>query len=353
MMGDKSRKELKKMQRTTETPRGERMARIFAYLIRNRSRKFLVSDIRDYLCRNEEVSLRNVQRDLKGLSDLHDCHVRTTKERGRIYYQIEPDMRDKLSLPIERNAIMALFLLKKLQPFFAPQAKTFKEIGEAIAELSTPADYDLFEDFDEKLQTNTQVLGEQSVGALEGTMLNDLLISLIEKRRCKIKYQGTYDKEPYDTSICPVKLVMQKGELYFMCIAETKEDRDYWMKLCRIVEAKVTDRKFNITPERIARIEDRIKKSSGILSDNTPAPEKVVLSFPYYFDRICSEKRFHPTQKMRKDKKGRVLLSIDAPVDKDLVQWVLGWSDSVTVIKPEALKSRLKEMGKLLLDKYN
>ena len=71
-------------------------------------------------------------------------------------------MRNKLSLPIQRNAIIALFLLKKLQPFFAPQAKTFKEIGTAISQLSTPKNYDLFEDFDEKLEAKSQILGEQS-----------------------------------------------------------------------------------------------------------------------------------------------------------------------------------------------
>lgn len=338
--------------RTTETPKGERMAKILAFLIRNRPRKYSAKDIQSYLNVDEEVSLRNVQRDLKELHNIPNCHIQQIPQKGKMYYQIEPDMRPKLSLPIQRNAILALFLLKKLQPFFAPQAKTFKEMGEAISELSTPKDYDLFEDFDEKLEESTQILGEQSALAIEDNMLNDLMVSLLEKRRLKIRYQRNYEGVPEKTSICPVKLVMHKGELYFLCIAETIEDRNYWMKLCRIVHTELTDRKFNVSPERMAKIEKRLKKSTGILSDEKAKPKKVELRFHSYFDRIFNEKKFHHTQKMRKDKKGNVILSMEVPVDTDLIQWVLGWSTSVTVIKPKELKDNMKEMGRILLKKY-
>ncbi len=338
--------------RTTETPKGQRMAKILTFLIRNRPRKYAAKDIQSYLNLDEEVSLRNVQRDLKELYNIPNCHVQQITEKGKVYYQIEEDMRSKLTLPIERNAIMALFLLKKLQPFFAPRAKTFKEMGEAISELSTPKDYDLFEDFDEKLEESTQILGEQSALTIADNMLNDLMVSLMERRRLKIRYQKSFDEKPTSTSICPVKLVMYKGELYFMCIAETVEDRNYWMKLCRIVHTELTDNKFHVSPERMEKIEKRLKKSSGILSDAAAKPKKIELRFPYYFDRIFSEKRFHSTQKMKKNKNGDVILTMEVPIDTDLIQWILGWSTSVMVAKPKDLKDKMKDMGKFLMKSY-
>ena len=119
--------------RTTETPKGERMVKILVYLIRNRPRKYTAKVIQSYLNVDEDVSLRNVQRDLKDLHNIPFCQIQQIQEKGKMYYQIESDIRPKLSLPIQRNAILALFLLKKLQAFFAPLAKTFKEMGEAIS----------------------------------------------------------------------------------------------------------------------------------------------------------------------------------------------------------------------------
>jgi hypothetical protein len=34
------------------------------------------------------------------------------------------------------------------------------------------------------------------------------------------------------------------------------------------------------------------------------------------------------------DKEGNVILSMIVPVDTDLIQWVLGWSDKARVLKP-------------------
>lgn len=41
----------------TETPRGERLVRIFGHLVRNKSRKFCVQEILDFLGEDETVSL--------------------------------------------------------------------------------------------------------------------------------------------------------------------------------------------------------------------------------------------------------------------------------------------------------
>jgi predicted DNA-binding transcriptional regulator YafY len=261
-------------------------------------------------------------------------------------------MRNKLSLPIQQNAIIALFLLKKLQPYFAPQAKTLNEIGTAISQLSTPKNYDLFEDFDEKLEAKSQILGEQSALAINETMLSDMIIALVERKKLNIVYQSDYEHNPVERTICPVKLVMSKGELYFMCISEYSEKRNYWIKLCRIIKAELTNEVFTVSLKRWQIIENRLKKSTGILSDDVPKSYTVEILFPSFFEQIFSEKKFHYSQKIKKDKQENVLLSMHVPVDRDLIQWILGWSDRAVVLKPKKLRDELYNMGKFLVKKY-
>ncbi len=84
----------------TTMSKGQRMVKIFAYFVQNKTEKFSVKDILSYLNLEDDVSLRNVQRDLKDLSTVDNCYVEKVVEHGRICYQINPEMRDELSLPI-------------------------------------------------------------------------------------------------------------------------------------------------------------------------------------------------------------------------------------------------------------
>ena len=133
------------MAKNTDIPKGERMVRIYAHLVRNKSRKYSVRDILAFLGRTDNVSLRNAQRDLKELSEIEGACVSVEMINGKKCYFIEPDMRRTLSLPIQRNGLLAFFLLKRLQPFFASKAATFEELTEAVFDRTSETDYDLFE----------------------------------------------------------------------------------------------------------------------------------------------------------------------------------------------------------------
>jgi proteasome accessory factor B len=340
------------MSSITETPRGERIAGIIMLLIRNRRRKYSVTDIYDYLNQSEPVILRNVQRDLKMLADRHEEVIGVERREGKLWYFIQPDMRDKLSLPIERNGLLALFLLKRLQSFFSPETKSLKQLSEVVAELSSHEDYDLFEDLDERLADSTYLFGEHSSLCLDGPLFNDLLTTLVQHRKLDITYRRPEGKDDVKRTICPVKLILFKGELFFICMSELHADRDYYIKLCRIVTAQITENLFTVPKDRLKRIEKRLSTSFGILDADVPEPEEVSIRFPSYFDLILSERRFHSSQKLSSDKKGNVILRMTVPVDTELIQWVLGWSDKARVLKPKKLKDDLKAMGNYLIKAY-
>ena len=125
--------------RATDLAKYRRIVEIYAYLIRNQSRQYTVADIRKFLEEGGDatldISARNVQRDLKDLADIPNTCVEAKWEKGRLYYFIEADMRRKLSLPIQQNGLLAFFLLKRLQPFFARKTKSLDDLSEKIADL--------------------------------------------------------------------------------------------------------------------------------------------------------------------------------------------------------------------------
>lgn len=344
-------------QKVTELPKYQRIIEIYAHLIRNRRRRFSVQNIKEFLEESggvsQSISLRNVQRDLKDILDIADSAVGYARENKQLRYFIEPDMRNKLTLPIQRNNLLAFFLLKRLQPFFARKAKSLEQLSETITDLVGEADYNQFEDLDEKLEESTFLFGEQSPLALDDRYFNDLLTSLIKHRKLNILYSRPGDKEPREMTICPVKLVLFKGELYFSCLSENEKRSDFYIKLCRIQKAELSRELFTPDPKRLARIEKRLSSSFGLLDDADEKPQKIIIRFPpnEYYDRIFTERRFHHSQRLSKDAKGNRLLSMEAPVGMDLINWVLSWPEA-EVLDPESLKKELLEVGKILVKKY-
>ena len=81
------------MGHTTDIGKSARMVRILAHLIRRRPHKFTVQEIHSLLSRTDQVSLRNIQRDLKELSDIPESCVATQRSDRRLRYFIEPDIR--------------------------------------------------------------------------------------------------------------------------------------------------------------------------------------------------------------------------------------------------------------------
>ena len=224
---------------------------------------------------------------------------------------------------------------------------------EAVIDRATEADYDLFEDLDEKLEETTFLLGEQSLLALDGAIFNDLLTSLIKHPKLKILYAGAAYEQPKEKTVCPVKLLLFKGELYFVCMSESDSKWDFYVKLCRILKAELTDDIFVPDKKRIERIQKRLVESFGIYDGAEPAPKKIVIRFPSdkYYEQIFNERKYHHSQKLSKDKAGNNILTMQVPVGLDLVNWVLAWPDAV-VVEPEELRKELRDVAKTLETKY-
>jgi predicted DNA-binding transcriptional regulator YafY len=349
---DQSNKENFSMTKT-ETPRGERMAKILIHLIRNRRRRFTVTDLHTWLNTDEPVHLRNVQRDLKVLAEVHSDVVGTDRQDGKLCYFIHPDMRGKISLPIQKNGLLAFFLLKRIKPFFAPKAKTLEELAEAVTDRASDSDYELFEDLDEHLEESTFLFGEQSPFSIDGQMFNALLTSLVKNNKLKILYSAAAKHKPIKKIICPAKLVLYKGELYFICMSEYNPDHDFYIKLCRILSVELMRDTFVPDPKRIKRIKDRLVNSFGMFDGNVPRLQKVIVRFPAgpYYQHIFTEKQFHNSQKISTDKNGDTLISMNVPVGLDLINWVLSWPEAV-VVEPEELKKEMLTVARTLLKKY-
>ena len=67
--------------------RGERMVRIFVYLMAHYNNRYSVTDIMHHLD-IPESDLRNVQRDMQALVNLEGGYIQRIIDSGKTYYQV-------------------------------------------------------------------------------------------------------------------------------------------------------------------------------------------------------------------------------------------------------------------------
>ncbi len=341
------------MGKETETPRGERLVQIFCHFVRNKNKTYSVQEILEFLEQDGPVTLRNVQRDLKALTEIEGIPVICIPENSKNKYGIQPDMRLKVSVPLQKNGLLAYFLLKRLQPFFPADAKSIANITEALTDHTSKVDYDtIFGDLDQRLEESTFQLGEKSTVTMKDDNFNNILTSLVKRQKLEILYHSGNSEEPYEKIICPAKLLLYCGELYFVCISE-KIDKDFYIKISRIVTAKLLNETFTPDPKRIKRIEDRLANSFAMFDGVEPKVCKVTVRFPYepYYKLIFTEKKFHSSQKISGNKKTGLLLTMNVPVGLGLINWVLSWPKAV-VMEPKELINEMKVVAKTLTKKY-
>ena len=72
-------------------------------------------------------------------------------------------------------------------------------------------------------------------------------------------------------------------------------------------------------------------------------PMQVELRFAARVAPSVESRRWHATQKFRKDGDGNLVLSFRASGDADLVSWILGYGNTVEVLGPPALRTRVAE----------
>jgi predicted DNA-binding transcriptional regulator YafY len=177
------------------------------------------------------------------------------------------------------------------------------------------------------------------------------MTSLVKRQKLKVLYRRGDSERPVEKIICPAKLFLFKGELYFVC---QSEKHDFFLKICRILKAELLEETFIADSKRLKGIEKRLAASFGILDEKESKPRKVVVRFPDspYYRLIFSEKKFHHSQRISTGKKGELLLTMEAPIGLDLVNWVLAWPEG-EVGGPEELREELGAVGQELTKKYN
>ena len=113
--------------------RGERMVRIFVYLMAHYNNRYSVADIMRHLD-IPEGDLRSVQRDMQDLADIEGGYIRRFTEGGKTYYQVALERSGRLVFPEFGDTLLHFMFLQRIANIYPAASSLIEDITRRITQ---------------------------------------------------------------------------------------------------------------------------------------------------------------------------------------------------------------------------
>ncbi|MBR9978434.1 MAG: WYL domain-containing protein, partial [Bacteroidetes bacterium] len=160
-------------------------------------------------------------------------------------------------------------------------------------------------------------------------MLRDLFRGIVERRVVKVKYKGKQYK------LHPYSLLIHNGALYVLGQVPPYTDTIY-LALPRFKSVELTDDTF--TRDEDFDLGDVLRSNFGIWYEE---PVDVVIRFGKTVLPSIESRQWHPSQHMKNDDNGDLILKMHIGPSKELIAWILRWGEFAEVLEPASLRKEV------------
>ena len=284
------------------------------------------------------VSVRTTRRDLHGLEAEYDAKF--FKEDDRWVLLPGTVLPPVLFNPPEAVAIFmaARLLLAQSSVYNHDIETTFTKLGSVVqpalrAEIGKTLDW----------------MRRHRPDGAAVKMLNIVSQCWTERRRVRIKY-WTLNAASAEVRVVDPYFIQPSAlehAVYVIGFCHLRHEIRVF-RLDRIVEAQALDEKFELPPDFDA--DEYLNAYWSVTA--TGEPRTVKLRFRPEVARIARETVWHHSQVTEPQTDGCAVVTMKLAPTRDLVSFILGWSDMVEVLQPASLRQKVAEAANHVLKMY-
>lgn len=297
------------------------------------------------------TSRRTVFRDLKELKAIGVPYRYDVKTRG---YAIEDEFflppidlslqealsllllahkaRDQIQLPFKNSALLAALKIENNLP-----AKIRQYCNSALQNISTKASAQA------PFRTSTSSVESHSAG-LDKTFAQ-LQQAIVKKRKVNIRYHSLFEGTIIDVELCPYHLLYNNRAWYVLGHSSLhKSVRTF--KLNRIRELTTTEKCF-LDSENF-NVYDYLGRAWSMIPEGRIY--NIKLRFLPKVANNVAEVQWHSTQKVIRNSDGSATIEFRVDGLGEITWWILGYGDQVQVIAPKALRRKVLEVAKNMVE---
>ena len=173
------------------------------------------------------------------------------------------------------------------------------------------------------------------------------MIALMEGRRCRINHHNRAANQKLDRVISPQRLVYYRDNWYLDVWCHLREDLR-----CFALDAITEIKLLSETAEKVSedRLNQEFATAYGIFTGSLTYD--AVLRFSPLCARWVAHEEWHPEQRGHHDSEGYYILSLPYCNDTELIMDIMRYGPEVEVLKPENLRTKIKERLQMSLKNY-
>ena len=331
--------------------RGERMIRIFVYMMAHYNNRYSVADIMQHLDIREE-DLRSVQRDMHALSEIEGGYIKRSVESGKTYYQVALERANKLIFPEFGDTLLHFMFLQRIANIYPATSNLIEDLAKRITQDLPVKEQSTLAHYAKELNGRILFMGTPpSVDENVGKNLPIILDAIRKKQKVQIAYTdnwGNFSDKPR----VPLLVAIHQGEIYVGCVSQRFPGKTYALKLRRIQSVKLLREQFVEDPKVVEILRRRIRTGTLLSGDQDQPCEKVVIYFPGYAKNFLQERPYHPSMKIKELACGDLHVTMNVAVNALLKQWVMYYGSIAEVLKPAKLRQMVLDSAKELVGMY-
>ena len=286
------------------------------------------------------ANLRAVYRDLQVLEELR-VPLYTDKNGRESFWKIDPDYRNRLSVPFSLSELLSLYLAQ-----------------DSIRPLDGTVLYDSLQSLFEKVWTILPKPLFRQMVDLRGSFFSGIpaqknygvyrdfikvIQEAVERRSTLQILYHPLNQKPAERRVNPYAVHLHNGTLYLIGYCHLRKDIRFFV-VDRIQKIKLTEESFTMPPG--FSLESYLRHSFGMFREDLV---RVRVRFHKSLTRYLLERRWHPSQKNKKLKDGSLELAFEVAGTKEIKTWILGFGSLAKVLEPASLVKEIKDdLGKSL-----
>jgi len=284
-----------------------------------------------------EVTRRTIQRDIEFMRERLSAPIAYDRRRKGYYYTEENWMLpaifmsegDLIALLAGMSLSAAGPLYERIEPVLSRLARVFPRRISVDLEL-----------------LRATVVLRSLAPRRPARFLPVILDAIRKQRRLRIRYRSPTTGETVRT-VEPYRLVSIHGEPYLIAFCHLRGQVRTFVP-SRIVKAQVLeDEPYEIPPD--FSVEDYFEPAFRFIHGK---PSRVVLHFAPEVARVVRERRWHPTQRLREERDGSVILEMRVPPTEELASWVLSWRGACVVVEPREFRRLVHAFAEAISDSH-
>mgnify|MGYP000873545466 CR=1 FL=1 len=321
-----------------DSENNDKILRIFQILKYIANGNYKTSDLLDLLAEDEFiVSVRTLQRDLLFLKE-NNYIVQKKKNYWSLQNSISNNL---LPINISGSEFLSFCILKSF-------IKSFK--GTKIENDINKLELLLKNKFPEIDDEEQIIFWDQNFGYYDYSdkahIISKLTYHIVHKNFVKIIFLSDPSSNKI-FEVFPIIFYYYNGTIYLYAYYPQKEDF-ITFTLQNIIEVELyTDEIYKIPEFDLKKFKT---KRFGVYSGNT---KEIRVNIDKDYKKYFENRHWHPSQKSRiSPKTGNLILEMNVPITPELISWLLGWGEAITVESPLSLRRTIKEKANIIARKY-